>query len=188
MASRTVIRACVGRPQDGPHKAIQHADGARGADAAPGYAAGAVRVACELHVAVGLPRCMWHGALTSGTQRTVEGVLLLMQPLAAQLCQIHDWTLNDAPPQPGLRTIRHGDTVLINGDDESEAPFIGVVHQVSSAANRLPTDPERFTANALLPRHHSQRVADMHCTDACPRHPRSCHVRRMDVCCGSGQP
>ena len=56
-----------------------------------------------------------------------------MHLLTAQLCQIHDWTLNDAPPQPGLRTIRHGDTVLINGDDESAAPFIGVVHQVRVA-------------------------------------------------------
>jgi len=132
---------------------------------------------------------MCHGALTSGnaTRRTVEGVLMLMQLLAAQLCQIHDWTLNDAPPQPGLRTIRHGDTVLINGDDESEAPFIGVVHQVSGAASSSTcssTDTEPSTANRC---YRTIVVRELPTCDApapCPRHSRSCHVHHLDVCCG----
>ena len=52
--------------------------------------------------------------------------------IAMQACQVPDWRLSDDTdaPQLGLRTVRHGDTVLINGDDDTAAPFIGVVHQV----------------------------------------------------------
>ena len=63
-----------------------------------------------------------------------------LMSVVAQLCQIHDWALNDAPLQPGLRTIRHGDTVLINGDDDNDAPFIGIVHQVLAAASPASTE------------------------------------------------
>lgn len=59
------------------------------------------------------------------------------QDAPAQYCQIHEWTLSDAPLHAGLRTICHGDAVLINGDDENDAPFIGVVHQVSAAVCML---------------------------------------------------
>ena len=50
----------------------------------------------------------------------------------AQACQVPDWRLSDDAdaPQLRLRTVRHGDTVLINGDDDNAPPFIGIVHQV----------------------------------------------------------